>query len=329
MRKYFAVSIIAMVLLMSMSACSSTPKKLSGEEIYSKIVPSTVEIYAESAFTAGQGSGFFIDDKGTVVTNCHVIEDCSCAYVTTSDGDTYEVTSVLGYSEELDIAILKTDVPRSVAAERNSAVTTGETVYVLGSSRGLTGTFSEGLVSTAERIIGEVPYIQISAPISPGNSGGPVVNAYGEVIGIATLTRTDGQNLNFALPVSLLVKISLDHPMTMHEFYEATSEYVHLGDRVMVNGSMLAVRTITLDKFMAEYIVALWERGEASETTMIQFMDEYGSSQGGGVLRIIDPGVYIEEVDSWCFDPSRKPGDYSIIKNPYGYTICYISFLQP
>ena len=328
MKKHLTVICILLLLLSLLSACSNEPKKLTGEEIFTKIAPSTVEIYAESSFVAGQGCIFFIDDQGTVVTNYHVIEDCSNSYVTTSNGDTFEVSSVLGYNAELDIAILKTDIVGSTAVETNSSVTTGEAVYVLGSSRGLTGTFSEGLVSTAERTIDDVPYIQISAPISPGNSGGPVVNAYGEVIGIATLTRTDGQNLNFALPISLADQISVEHPISMQEFYETTSEYVHLGDRVVADGSTLAIRTITLDSWMAEFALLRWQDGDATEATMIEIMDQYGANQGGGQLYIIDPGMFVEEIDSWCFDPARQPGDYAIIENPYGYSICYISMLN-
>ena len=320
---------LTLVVILLISGCSSEPQKLTGEEIYTKISPSTVEVYAESDFVSSLGTGFYIDDSGTVVTNYHVIQDCSSAYVTTSDGGTYEVKNILGYSEELDIALLETTKTNSTAVETCASVTTGETVYVLGSSLGLTGTFSEGLVSTAERTVGDVPYIQISAPISHGNSGGPVVNSMGQVIGIASAGFEEGQNLNLALPITVLDQISTEHPISMQEFYETTSEYVHLGDRVVAHGSTLAVRTISLaDSFTAEFVLSLWELGEATETTMIEIMDEYGADQGGGQLYIIDPGTFVEEIDAWCFDPARQPGDYAIIENPYGYSICYISMLN-
>ena len=328
MKKYFSAICTLLLLLNILSACSNEPKKLTGEEIYTKISPSTVEVYAESDFVSSLGTGFYIDDSGTVVTNYHVIQDCSNAYVTTNDGGTYEVKNVLGYSEELDIALLETTKSNSTAVETCTSVTTGETVYVLGSSLGLTGTFSEGLVSTAERTVSDVPYIQISAPISHGNSGGPVVNAMGQVIGIASAGFEEGQNLNLALPIIILDRISTEHPISVREFYETTSEYVHLGDRVVAHGSTLAVRTITLDSFMAEFVLSLWELGEATENTMIEIMDEYGTDQGGGQLYIIDPGTFVKEIDDWCFDPTRQPGDYAIIENPYGYSICYISMLN-
>ena len=329
MKKWMTIAIATLLLLSCITGCSSEPHELTGEEIYSMISPSTVEVYAESDYASSLGTGFYIDDVGTVVTNYHVIEDCSSAYVTTSDGGTYEVRNIIGYNKELDIALLATSKANSTAVETCVSVTTGETVYVLGSSLGLTGTFSEGLVSTAEREVDGVPYIQISAPISHGNSGGPVVNTMGQVVGIASAGFEDGQNLNLALPISVLDQISKEHPITMQEFYETTSEYVHLGDRVVAHGSTLAVRTISLgDSFTAEYVLSLWELGEATEASLIEIMDEYGADQGGGQLYIIDPGTFVEEIDAWCFDPSRQPGDYAIIENPYGYTICYISMLN-
>ena len=328
MKKYLSLICTLLLFLSILSACSNEPKKLTGEEIYIKISPSTVEVYAESDFVSSLGTGFYIDDSGTVVTNYHVIQDCSSAYVTTSDGGTYEVKNVLGYSEELDIALLKTTKSNSTAVETCTSVTTGETVYVLGSSLGLTGTFSEGLVSTAERTVDDVSFIQISAPISHGNSGGPVVNSMGQVVGIASAGFEEGQNLNLALPITVLSQISTGNPISMQEFYETTSDYVHLGDRVVAHGSTLAVRTITLDSWMAKYALLRWEGGEATETTMIEIMDQYGAKQGGGQLYIIDPGTFVEEIDAWCFDPARQPGDYAIIENPYGHSICYISMLN-
>ena len=88
----------------------------------------------------------------------------------------------------------------------------------------------------------------------------------------------------------------------------------------------VAVRTISLsDKFTAEYVLATWENGQAIEQTMIETMNKYGTSQGGGKLYVIKRGEFVEEIDEWCFSSNRKVGDYAIIENAYGYTICYIS----
>ena len=91
-------------------------------------------------------------------------------------------------------------------------------------------------------------------------------------------------------------------------------------------GYSVAIRTITLETMeMATKILNLWESGDATEASMIALMDEYGSSQGGGKLHYAEPGYYVEEVDSWCFDSERKHGDVAIIESDYGYTICYFS----
>jgi hypothetical protein len=329
-KKNFTLQFVVIVsIIFLLCGCSIGETKLSGEEIFEKLSVSTVEIKAESDYVSSLGTGFYIDDKGTVVTNYHVIEDCSRANVTTSDGGNYKVTNVLGYNKDLDIAILATSKMNSPAVIMSDSVTTGETVYVLGSSLGLTGTFSEGLVSTAERIIENNTYIQISAPISHGNSGGPVVNVKGEVIGIASAGFNDGQNLNLAIPISVLNQISCDEPVSMEEFFELTSPYFYFDGRVVAHGSTLAVRTITFGYGVsAELLILEWKKAGKTEEAMIKLMDEHGADQGGGQLYIIDPGDFIEEIDAWCFDPNRKPGDCAVIENSYGYSVCYISMLN-
>ncbi len=88
----------------------------------------------------------------------------------------------------------------------------------------------------------------------------------------------------------------------------------------------VGVRTISLgDEYTAQFVYELWKNGEATEESMIEIMDEYGAEQGGGQLYIVEPGMWNEEVDEWCFDRTRKIGDVAIIKNVYGYTICYFS----
>lgn len=88
----------------------------------------------------------------------------------------------------------------------------------------------------------------------------------------------------------------------------------------------VGVRMITFsDNFTAEYVLGLWERGEATEESMKDLMDEYGEEQGGGQLYVIEQGHFIDEVDEWCFDRSRQVGDVEIIENDYGFSLCYFS----
>ncbi len=88
----------------------------------------------------------------------------------------------------------------------------------------------------------------------------------------------------------------------------------------------VGIRTISFsDKFTAEYVLESWKNGNATESSMIEIMDEYGSEQGGGQLYIITRGEFVEEIEEWCFSSDRKIGDYAIIKNAYGYSLCYVS----
>ena len=195
---------------------------LSSEEIFSKISPAVAEIsaYEPSGKYYSLGSGFFIDDEGRLVTNYHVIDGTNAGEVSLADGSRCEIVSVLAYDKALDLALLQIDIsgnPFLAISERS--VTTGETIYALGSSQGLTSTFSSGIVSTASREIEGVRYVQITAPISEGNSGGPLVDPYGEVIGVNSMTLVTGQNLNFAIDIHELDRLSPDRTLTLAEVY--------------------------------------------------------------------------------------------------------------
>ena len=88
----------------------------------------------------------------------------------------------------------------------------------------------------------------------------------------------------------------------------------------------VGIRSITVsNESTAERIYNEWKDGKATEEFMVALMDKYGKEQGGGQLYIVEPGMWIEEVDAWCFDRTRQVGDVAIIENDYGYTICYFS----
>lgn len=195
-------------------------KELSAEDIYYNYAGSVVEVTAEADGAIMTGTGFFCDKAGTVITNYHVIETCAKAHITLLDGTTYDVTQVKAYSVEKDIAILATDCLDTIPLNfRTNSVLTGEKVYAIGSSLGLTSTLSEGIVSCALRQFYNDVYIQTTAPISPGNSGGPLFDKYGNVIGINTMQMADGQNLNFAIPVGEALALKTDSPTTLEKLF--------------------------------------------------------------------------------------------------------------
>ena len=204
--------------------------KLTGEEIFDRVNPSTVEIIAVvSDQYASLGTGFYIDNDGTIATNYHVIDQAKSAIIKGSDGTEYEVVGVRGYDPDMDLAILSTSASGTTPLERTTdEVKTGEKVYALGNSQGYQSTFTEGIVSMASREEKGHTYIQHSAPITNGNSGGPLLDEEGKVLGINTWVRTDGQNLNFAIPIAEIDNISIDGNLSLEQVYEnvyGTSSY--------------------------------------------------------------------------------------------------------
>ncbi len=180
----------------------------TAEEIYKRCSPAVfyIEIYDANGRAVSSGSGFFIDSDGTAVTNYHVIEDAASAKIRRSDNnDICKVEGVYDYSEKNDWAIIKVQGKNFPCLEIDYTPVTGaSTVYAIGSPLGLENTISEGLVSNANRNFDGVSYIQISAAISHGSSGGALINKSGKVVGITSAGFDEGQNLNLALPISVI-----------------------------------------------------------------------------------------------------------------------------
>lgn len=184
-------------------------KELTSEQVYEKCSPSVfyIEIFDKNRNLTSTGSGFFIDNYGTAVTNYHVIDGASSATATISDtGETYNILGVYDYSKENDWAVIAVDGTgfKGLKFADKSTVVGGSTVYAIGSPLGLQNTISQGLISNVSREVDGVTYIQTSAPMSHGSSGGALINKYGEVIGITSASFSDGENLNLAIPVSVI-----------------------------------------------------------------------------------------------------------------------------
>ena len=195
------------------AAASGTPAGYptrSLADLIEAIEPSVVRIDVVKTRGRSTGSGFVVDRDGTVVTNYHVVAGAVRATARFADGSQ---APVLGYQHlvpKKDIAVLKIDCPpeklRPIAVA-STLPRKGESVVGFGAPRRLSFSASEGIVSSirsAQEMAAvdahvEGTWIQTTTPISPGSSGGPLVNLQGEVVGANTLTRTDGQNLNFAI----------------------------------------------------------------------------------------------------------------------------------
>ena len=186
-------------------------KPMDLRDLIQSVEPGVVRINITTPDGEGNGSGFVVDQEGTLVTNYHVIEDATSATVLFANGMRGTIDGVWHTDPERDIAILKLNTfglnlkPLKLT---NNIPPKGESVVAFGAPLGLDFTASEGIVSGIRTAndLDEVgiegrrgTWIQTTTPISPGNSGGPLVNHLGEVVAVNTMTFTIGQNLNFAI----------------------------------------------------------------------------------------------------------------------------------
>jgi S1-C subfamily serine protease len=189
--------------------------------VYKKALPSVVNITStEVKFDffygpvpqQGQGSGFILNKDGLILTNNHVIGNAQKVEVKLSDKHTYKA-QVLGVDPNHDLALLKISAPNLIAATlaESQGLMVGQRVYAIGNPFGLQGTMTRGIISAIRSIRGPQgnpieDAIQTDAAVNPGNSGGPLLNSKGEVIGITTLIANNGADqssgIGFAIPIN-------------------------------------------------------------------------------------------------------------------------------
>jgi len=201
---------------------------LDSESVYAKCSSSVfrIDVYDADGIAFASGSGFFIDENGTAVTNYHVIDAAHSATATLTNGKAYDILGVYDYDAENDWAVIQVNGSGFdyMTIGDKSTIVGGAKVYALGSPLGLDDTFSDGMISNANRVVDGVTYIQISAPISNGSSGGALINKYGEVIGICSAGFVDGQNLNLALPITCIEGYSRAGIITLPELFPAQTQ---------------------------------------------------------------------------------------------------------
>ena len=190
---------------------------LTAQEVYAKVNPSVVTVVSEQADGASIGTGVIMTSDGYIITNAHVISGGKSCWVALDTGVTYDV-KLVGYDEEEDLAVLKADPQNPLPAAEfgnSDLVQVGDTAYAIGNPLGveLRGTMTNGIISAINRAVEvdgkSMTLLQTNAALNNGNSGGPLINAYGQVIGINTLkmsttddTEATVEGLGFALPIS-------------------------------------------------------------------------------------------------------------------------------
>ncbi len=194
-----------------------TPKRITTAEASSLYAPAVVVVKTAS----GLGSGFFINKKGYLITNFHVIAGEKKISVTQflQEGQVlrrvvYKDVEIVATAPFHDLAVLRLKEPYTeitpVVFAPGEQLGIGETVFAIGNPLGLERTVTEGVLSQTHRNFGGILYLQVDAPVNPGNSGGPLFNARGQVIGIINMGVPTMEGLNFAIPARHATFI-LDH----------------------------------------------------------------------------------------------------------------------
>ncbi len=200
-------------VLIQSGAGQSLGQKLTAEQIYDRCAPAVffVETYDALGNSLGTGSGFFIDSSGTALTNYHVLEGASSAKIALANSEQfYNIAGIYDYSLDYDLALIKIEGSGFAFLETGDSgnIRGGAKVYTIGSPIGLINTIAEGIISNPARILDQIPYLQFSAPISHGSSGGALINEYGQVVGVTTAIFEGGQNLNIAVPIHYAAALS-------------------------------------------------------------------------------------------------------------------------
>ena len=245
-------------------------------DLAKKVRPAVVLIktFDENNKPMGQGSGFFISTQGHLITNYHVVEGAYSANIITMAGKTYPVKGIMAKDVEGDVAKLLIDVPDSeipVLELANVLPSVGEDIAVVGNPLGLESTVSRGIVSAIREIPIFGNIVQISAPISPGSSGSPVLNMKGQVIGVATFILREGQALNFAVPSAKILDLKPDDKLTSLQKYF---------------GELIAKRTETTEANVVEKACELIYQGRFNAAS--ELIKHFSQSQQSQLAQLAD-----------------------------------------
>jgi S1-C subfamily serine protease len=198
---------------------------LTPEKLYQKVLPSVMTLEVESQ--SGEkfvGSAVLAMADDVAVTAWHVVANARTVWAVFADGQRVKVIGCIHQDALRDLALLKLERPRShgqaILCRELQAV--AARIYVVGTPKGYPFSISDGLISQIQTVDGFREY-QLSCPISPGHSGSPIFNQRGEVIGIASWTKSDAQNMSFAVPTQDFIRLNISGEPTTWEQLAATN----------------------------------------------------------------------------------------------------------
>jgi S1-C subfamily serine protease len=204
----------ALTVLVAFGIAAEARAELKPEKLYRKVLPSVMTMEVENI--AGErfiGSGVMVLKDDLAVTSWHVVNDARSVWAVFADGQRVRVTGCVDQDGPRDLALVRLEkpMPNRRATLSTGTVPVASRAYVIGAPKGYDFSIADGLVSQIRQVDG-FPQYQLSCPISPGNSGGPVLNERGQVIGITSWTKSDAQNLSFAVPTKEIGRLDPSRP---------------------------------------------------------------------------------------------------------------------
>ncbi|MBI3821979.1 MAG: trypsin-like peptidase domain-containing protein, partial [Planctomycetes bacterium] len=307
----------------------------------------------------GIGTGFVISDDGLIATNLHVIGEARPITVQLADGSKHEATAVHASDRKLDLAIVKIDAKKKLkplTLGDSAKLTQGQQIVALGHPRGLEHSVVAGVLS-GKRDMDGVSMLQLAIPIEQGNSGGPVLDPQGRVVGIVTLKSLVTENLGFAVPVNALKQIQArPNPVAMEQWLTIgaldKSEWKTVygarwrqrAGKILADGagSVFGGRTLCFyqrkpPELPHELTVTVKLDDEAGAAGLIFGGDgddkHYGFYPTGGKLRLTrfdGPNVFSWKIIHDQRDPAYRPGDWNTLKVRIekDKCICFVNEVQ-
>ncbi len=219
------------------------------------------------------GTGFIVTSDGYIVTNNHLIKKAKKIFVKLRNKQTYRHVSIIKSDANKDIALIKIDAKglKAVTLGNSNNVQIGQRVVAIGNPLGLENTISDGLISALRSVNDQLELLQISVPLSQGSSGGPLFNLKGEVIGITTASLSQGQSLNFAVPINYAKPLLSGIRVSKKSQDTATKK-----QSAAVSAKKDAVAKASLEKPGSVYVVkpsdTLYSLARKFKTTVLEIM---------------------------------------------------------
>jgi putative serine protease PepD len=302
---------------------------LAGSDIYESLRPSVVDIISTTNSRLGQsegeGSGVIIDETGFILTNYHVVSGADSLEVTLADGSTLTATLV-GRDPGNDLAVIRIDPPAGglTAASLGDAdkLRVGDPVFALGNPFRLEATFTEGIVSAMGRTYspgsGTRPMrnmIQTDAAVNPGNSGGPLVNCRGEVIGINTLLENPtGQSVNVGVAFAVSVNTAKLYLTDMRDGNTISHPWLGIAGRELTPA---LAKDLNVSVTQGVYVITVASNGPAQRAGLRpalrsenEALDDQAPPAGGDIILTVD-GKAVTDVDELAgyLDSQKRAGD--------------------